>query len=66
MKFKELKEMSSEQREKKLKGARVELTKLQSQVASGTPPKNPGQIKQYKKMIAQYNAIKSQEKRFGD
>ncbi|MFP4118862.1 MAG: 50S ribosomal protein L29 [Candidatus Woesearchaeota archaeon] len=63
MKFKELKEMTSEQREKKLKEARIELTKLQAQVASGTPPKNPGQIGQLKRMIARLNTLDTQKKR---
>ena len=62
MKFKELKEMAPEQREKKLKEARIELTKLQAQVAAGTPPKNPGQIRQLKRMIARLNTLSTQER----
>ncbi|MFW6378553.1 MAG: 50S ribosomal protein L29 [Nanoarchaeota archaeon] len=63
MKFKELKAMSSQQREKKLREAKFELSKLQAQVLAGTPPKNPGQIQQLKKVIAQYHTVNTQEKR---
>ncbi|MGM5480956.1 MAG: 50S ribosomal protein L29 [Nanobdellota archaeon] len=63
MKFKEVKDMSPEQREKKLKEARVELAKLQAQVAAGTPPKSPGQISQLKRMIAKIRSAETQEKR---
>ncbi|MFH0870825.1 MAG: 50S ribosomal protein L29 [archaeon] len=52
MKFKELANMSAEEQEMKLRELELELIKLNSQVATGTPPKNSGLLKKTKKDIA--------------
>ena len=52
VKKKDLKNMGKEELEKTLKDLKMELIKANSQVASGSAPKNPGQIKQSKKTIA--------------
>ena len=52
MKFKELKDMNPEEREKKLDEINLELMKLNAQVATGTAVKSPGQLKQLKKTKA--------------
>jgi large subunit ribosomal protein L29 len=52
VKKKDLKNMSKADLEKQLKDLRMELIKSNSQIASGSAPKNPGQIKQTKKTIA--------------
>jgi large subunit ribosomal protein L29 len=52
MKFKQLQTLSVEDRTKKLNEAKRELLKLNGQVATGTAPKSPGQIKELKKTIA--------------
>jgi large subunit ribosomal protein L29 len=57
MKQKELKSLSKDQLKKKKEELEFELIKLNSQVASGTTPKNPGQIKNIKKSIARINTI---------
>jgi ribosomal protein L29 len=57
MKFKELKAMTNEEMEGKLKELRMELIKANAQIATGTVPKNPGQVKQTKKTIAKIKQI---------
>lgn len=52
MKKKEIQKLSNEDLEKKLTELRLELMTLQGQAATGTPPKNPGRIKQIKRIIA--------------
>lgn len=52
MKFKELANMTAEEQGMKLKELELELIKLNSQVATGTPPKNSGLLKRTKKDIA--------------
>ena len=59
MKFKELKSMSREEIESKLKELKMELVKSNAQVATGTVPKNPGQLKQTKKAIAKIRQLLS-------
>jgi len=49
---KELKNMSNEDLENKLNDLRKELIKENAQIAVGTTPKSPGQVKQMKKTIA--------------
>lgn len=60
MKYKELKNLNEKDLQKKQKEAELELIKLQSQVATGTNIKSPGQIKQLKKMIAKIKTIQNQ------
>jgi large subunit ribosomal protein L29 len=61
MKFQDIKKLSAADQEKTLKEAREALVKLNSQVATGTPPKSPGQIKEYKKTIARVKTLQGQE-----
>jgi len=51
-KFKEFEDMEKEELKTRLAELKKELIKLNAQVATGTNPKNPGQIKQLKKSIA--------------
>jgi len=60
MKYKELSGLNANQLEKKLKEAKMELIKLNSQVSTGSNVKNPGQIKQLKKTIAKIKTIQKQ------
>ncbi|MFH1174676.1 MAG: 50S ribosomal protein L29 [archaeon] len=62
MKFKELKALPNEELAKKVNDARFELMKLNAQVATGTNPKNPSQIRQLKKMVAHINTLMQQRK----
>jgi len=52
VKKKDLKNMSVADLKKQLKELKMELIKANSQVASGSTPKNPGQIKHTKKTVA--------------
>jgi len=65
MKFKELVQMTAEEQEKKLGELELELIKLNSQVATGTPPKNAGQLRRLKKDVARIMLIKSTKKQSG-
>lgn len=53
MKFKELKSMETAELKSKLADLHKELIKLNAQVSTGTAVKNPGQIRNAKKGIAQ-------------
>jgi len=52
MKIKEIRSMSKEDLNSKLEELRKELIKVNAQIATGTTPKSPGQVKQIKKNIA--------------
>ncbi len=57
MKAKELRNLTKKDLETKLDELKKELIKLNAQVATGTVPKSPGQIKQIKKTIARILTI---------
>ena len=61
MKTKELRNLSNKDLESKLEELKKELIKLNAQVATGTVPKSPGQIKQMKKTIAKILTIKQEK-----
>ena len=61
MKFKELAAMSRTELEEKQKEMQMELIKANAQIATGTIPKNPGQVKQTKKAIAKIKQLLSQK-----
>ena len=48
----EFKQLNIQSAEEKIKELRKELMKMNSQVAMGTMPENPGRIKEIKKTIA--------------
>jgi len=52
MKFKELANMDVAELDTKLTELKAELMKQNAQVATGTTPKSPGQLRQTKKTIA--------------
>ncbi len=57
MKFKELKAAPESELKAKLSELRKELVKAYAQVATGTVPKSPGQIKTARKTIARILTI---------
>jgi ribosomal protein L29 len=63
MKFKELAQMTAEEQEKKFNELELELIKLNAQVATGTPPKNAGQLRRLKKDIARIMLIMHTKKK---
>lgn len=60
MKHKELVALKPADLDKKEKEITMELLKLKGQVATGTTPKSPGQIKQLKKLLARIATIRTQ------
>jgi len=62
MKFKQLSALSKEELLKKKQEAELELMKLRSQVATGTNPKNPHQIKNFKKILSRIKQLENQQK----
>ncbi len=63
MKFKDIRALNDTELNDKLFEAKKELIKSNGQVATGTTPKNPGQIKQTKKAVARILTAMSQKKR---
>lgn len=57
MKAKELRSLTKKDLETKLDELKKELVKSNAQIATGTVPKSPGQIKQMKKTIAKILTI---------
>jgi ribosomal protein L29 len=57
MKFKELAQLGPEERRLKQKELELELIKMNTQVATGTPPKNAGTVSRIKKDIARLMLI---------
>ena len=57
--------MSKEEREAKMKELELELIKLNAQVATGTPPKNAGQIRRVKKDLARMMLLESTDQKIG-
>ena len=63
MKYSEIQKLSVADRVKKVNEMKIELLKLNGQVATGTIPKSPGQIKQLKKSLARFKTLESAEKK---
>ncbi|MGM5485274.1 MAG: 50S ribosomal protein L29 [Nanobdellota archaeon] len=62
MKFNEIKQMDKKALEQKMKELNMDLLKDNSQVASGTTPKNPGQLREKKKTIARIKTVLNEGK----
>ena len=63
--MKEIRAMSKEDLQKKLTDIKMELIKSNAQIATGTTPKSPGQIREYKKTIARILSVKPVESKKG-
>jgi large subunit ribosomal protein L29 len=57
--MKELKEMDKNSLEKRLTELRKELMKFRAQISTGTPPENPGQVRNIRKSIARIHTLKN-------
>lgn len=62
LRIKELREMSSEDRTKRLGEFRTELLRLNTMVKAGGTVENPARIKQLRKIIAKVLTIENEEK----
>lgn len=63
MRAKELKAMSKPELENKILELKKELMKINSQIAAGTVPKNPGKIKEMKRAVAKILTIKHEKQK---
>jgi large subunit ribosomal protein L29 len=61
MRVKELRAMGAKEIDEKLLELKKELLKMRGQIAVGTVPKNPGQVKNLKKGIAQIMLVKQEK-----
>ena len=61
----DLKNMSNEQLKVQITDLKKDLMKLQSQVARGTPPENPGKIRSLKRSIARILTFMNMKKTGG-
>jgi len=60
MKTRELRAMSKEEIETKLRETYLELMKENSVIASGSAPKNPGNLKNLKRTIAKIKTLQTE------
>ena len=65
MKFKEMKVMNELDLQNKVLELKKELMKINSQIAVGTVPKNPGKAKELKRTIARILTIETQKNKQG-
>lgn len=66
MKKKEIKSLNKSDLNSKLAELKMELIKHNAQIATGTTPKSPGQVKQLKKSVARIKTeLKSKEQTEG-
>lgn len=61
MNIKELQPLGLKELNDKLDEIRRELIKVNGQISTGTNPKNPGQVKNYKKTIARIHTLLKQK-----
>ncbi|MBU2589725.1 MAG: 50S ribosomal protein L29 [Nanoarchaeota archaeon] len=63
IKAKEIRQMNEKQIKEKLFEVKKDLMKANSQIAVGTVPENPGQVKQMKKTIARMLTILTEKEK---
>ena len=57
MKFKDISKMKQAEQEKRLAEIRLELLKLNGQVATGTSPKNPLEVRSFSKVMLKIKSL---------
>ncbi|MEM3673035.1 MAG: 50S ribosomal protein L29 [Candidatus Bathyarchaeia archaeon] len=62
LRIKEIREMSSEERLKKLNELRTELLRLKTMIKAGGTVENPGRIKELRKTIARILTLEHEQK----
>jgi len=62
LRLKEIRDMSSEERDKKLGELRTELVRLKTMIRAGGTVENPARVKGLRKTIAQILTVKNEEK----
>ncbi len=61
MKFKDLQALTKEQLEKKMEELQVELMKDRAQMSAGTPPKNPGLMRERRRTVAKIKSLQAKQ-----
>jgi len=62
LRVKEIRDMSSEERTKRLNELRTELLRLKTMIKAGGTVENPSRIKELRKMIARIMTIEHEQK----
>lgn len=62
MRLKEIRDMSSEERDKKLGELRTELVRLKTMIGAGGTVENPARVKGLRKTVAQILTVENEEK----
>jgi large subunit ribosomal protein L29 len=65
MRMRDIKAMSSEDREKRVTELRTELVRLRTMVKAGGAPENPSQIREIRRTIARILTVENEERRIG-
>jgi len=60
-KLEELRKLSNEDMDKRLEELRKGLMKANTQISTGTPPENPGQVREIKRNIARLIMFKKEK-----
>ena len=61
VRMKEIRDMTSEQRQQKLEELRTELSKMRTLINAGGSVENPGRVKALRKSIAQLKTVMNEE-----
>jgi large subunit ribosomal protein L29 len=62
MRLKEIRDMSSEERAKKLSELRTELSRLKTMISAGGAVENPARVRELRRTIAQILTIENEHK----
>ena len=63
LRIKEIRDMTSEERTKKIRELRTEFTRLKTMISAGGTVENPARIRELRKAIARLLTIESEQKR---
>ena len=61
VRMKEIRDMTSEQRQQKLEELRTELSKMRTLINAGGSVENPGRVRALRKSIAQLKTVMNEE-----
>lgn len=63
IKNKDIRKMNAQEQENKLLELKKDLIKINAQIAAGTVPENPGNVKNVKKTVARIMTIMNEKKK---
>jgi len=62
LKFQDAKKLPMKEIDEKESELKRELMKLKSQIATGTPPENPGRVREIRRTLARIETLKTQQR----